>query len=119
MVTRLQPCHVFADLAHDTCALVTSDAGQPQRHISSDQMLIGVADSRGVDLDEYLGRLRRIQFDRFDRPWLPAFAENGGLCAACVCTLRSLLRMLLAAESAMTITRLVDPILASLYCYHN
>jgi hypothetical protein len=68
MVSGHDRGHLGADLEHYTRTLVPSDAGQPERHITSDDVLIRVAQAGRVQFDEHLLRPRRIEFDRLDRP---------------------------------------------------
>ena len=71
--------------SHDTCsptdfdharALVPADAGQSDRHVAGDEVVVGVAHARGVQFDQYLGRLRRVELDGLDGPGRVAFEQD-------------------------------------------
>ena len=40
-----------ANLLHDTRTFVSTDAGQPERHVAGHDVLVGVAHSRRMQLD--------------------------------------------------------------------
>ncbi len=67
VVALLQRGHARADVDHDAGALVAEDRREKPFRISAGaRELVGVADARGLDLDQDLAGLGAIEIHRFD-----------------------------------------------------
>src|SRR4051812_28173820 len=78
MVATLQAGDARADLHDDAGALVAEDRGKEPFGIGSRaRELVGVADARRLDLDQYFARFRPIEPNRFDRERRPCLVRHG------------------------------------------
>jgi hypothetical protein len=74
-----------ADLAHDARALVAEDRReQALGVVAREREPVGVADARGLDLDEDLAGLRPFEVDGLDRQGRARFPGDGSTCLHCV-----------------------------------
>src|SRR6185437_15489005 len=68
LVARLHALHVRADGLNDPRALVPAHDRQPDRRVAGGDVVVGVAQSGGHDLDPDLVRLRVVQLEVGDLP---------------------------------------------------
>src|SRR5690606_11763944 len=79
VVARSKPRDVVADGFDDTGSLVTADARQPDRHVTGDEVVVGVAHARGVQFHQHFLGLRRVEFDGLDGPRGVALPQHRSL----------------------------------------
>ncbi len=67
MIARLHARHAGADFTHDAGAFMTEDRGEETFRVETRQgVLIGVADTGRLDLDQHLASLRSVQVELDD-----------------------------------------------------
>ena len=66
MVADREPGDALADLLDYACALVAADDRVPDRDVTGAQVVIGVAQSRGRELDKDLAGPRLVQVKLYD-----------------------------------------------------
>src|SRR5690606_37354167 len=67
-VARLHAAHVRPDRLHHARALVPADDGEPDRGVALGDVVVGVAQARGVEPHPYLVRLRLVELQVDDLP---------------------------------------------------
>jgi hypothetical protein len=69
VVSGFQPRNILANALNDTAALMATDHWRGKRQVTSDDVFIAVAHTRGVQLHKHLGRAWLIEFNLLDTPW--------------------------------------------------
>ena len=67
-----------ADLDHDAGALVAADHRQLHRHVTGDQVVVGMAQAAGGQLHQHFAVLGAVEVDLFDLPLLVQTPQHPG-----------------------------------------
>ena len=75
-----QPADPLADLGDDASTFVTTDDRQVERQVTGDEVLVGVTQTRGRQLDENFAGSRWVELDLFHAPRRPELPQDRCLC---------------------------------------
>ena len=79
MIALLHACHAATDIDDNAGALMTENGReQPFRIGAGERELVGVANARGLDLDQNLAGFRTIEIDFRDRKRLGLLQGDSG-----------------------------------------
>jgi hypothetical protein len=79
VVAHLEALDTRAELLDDPGTLVAADGGQQRDAVTDPHVVVRMAQPGGLDPDQNLVELRRIELDLLDAPRRPGFPEDGGL----------------------------------------